>query len=95
MLALNASGQGSFDNPELQATVESPSLTVSNQTISALKLQLNLANHVANAALSSTALNTPIQAKATVHLSGRLSGGRFAQHAGAFAAADSGALLAR
>ena len=70
VFVLKASGQGSFDNPELQATLESPSLTVANQTISALKLQLNMANHVANAALSSTALNTPIQAKATVHLTG-------------------------
>ncbi len=70
VLALNASGQGSFDNPELEAIVESPSLTVAKQTISALKLQLNLANHVANASFSSTALNTPIQAQATVHLSG-------------------------
>jgi translocation and assembly module TamB len=70
VLALNASGQGSFDNPQLQATVQSPSLTVSDQTISALKLQLNFANHIANASLSTVALNTPIQAKATVHLSG-------------------------
>lgn len=70
VLVLKASGQGSFDNPELQATLESPSLTVSKQTISALKLQLNVANHVANAALSSTAFDAPIQAKATVHLTG-------------------------
>lgn len=70
VLALSASGHGSFDNPELQASVQSPSLTVANQTISALKLQLNLANHIANAAFSSTALNAPIDAKATVHLIG-------------------------
>ena len=70
VLALNASGQGSFDNPQFQATLQSSSLMVSDQTISALKLQLNLANHIANASLTSVALNAPIQAKATVHLDG-------------------------
>lgn len=70
VLSLSASGQGSFDNPELEATVQSPSLTVSNQTISALKLQLNLANHIANVAMTTTALNAPLAAKATVHLTG-------------------------
>lgn len=69
-LTLNVNGHGSFDNPELAASIESPSLTVSGQTISALKLQLNLADHVANAALSSTAFHAPIDAKATVHLTG-------------------------
>lgn len=75
VLRINASGQGSFSNPQLQATVESPSLTVSGknipgQTISALKLRLNVANHVAEAVLSSTALDAPIDARATVHLAG-------------------------
>jgi translocation and assembly module TamB len=69
-LALNVNGEGSFDNPELAATIQSPSLTVSNQTITALKLQLNVANHVANATLSSTAMHAPVAAKATVHLTG-------------------------
>ncbi len=70
VLALNAAGEGSFSNPQLQATVESPSLTVSGQAISALKLQVSLANHVANASLSTMALNAPIDAKATVQLTG-------------------------
>jgi translocation and assembly module TamB len=70
MLQLSASGQGSFDNPALNATIETPSLTVAGQTISSLRLQLNLADHVAKAALDSTALNAPIQAKATVQLTG-------------------------
>ncbi|HUA98241.1 MAG TPA: translocation/assembly module TamB domain-containing protein [Terracidiphilus sp.] len=70
VLTLNASGQGSFDNPELAATLQSPSLTVAGQTISALKLQLNAANHVANLALSSTAQNAPIDAQAAIRLTG-------------------------
>ncbi len=70
MLQLSASGQGSFDNLALNATIETPSLTVADQTISSLRLQLNLANHVAKAALDSMALNAPIRAKATVQLTG-------------------------
>jgi translocation and assembly module TamB len=70
MLRLSASGQGSFDNPALNAAIETPSLTVSGQSISSLRLQLTLANHVAHAALVSTALNAPVQAKATVQLTG-------------------------
>ncbi len=70
MLQLSANGRGSFDNPALNATVETPSLTVANQTISSLRLELNLADHVAKIALNSMALNAPIEAKATVQLTG-------------------------
>ena len=70
VLALRASGQGSFSNPQLQATLEAPSLGFSGQNISAFKLQMSLANHVANAMLTATALHAPIDAQATVHLSG-------------------------
>jgi translocation and assembly module TamB len=68
VLAMNANGQGTFDNPQLTANVQIPSLMVSNQTISGVNLQLNLANHVANASLNSSAINTSIQAKAIVRL---------------------------
>ncbi|MGH9606801.1 MAG: translocation/assembly module TamB domain-containing protein [Terracidiphilus sp.] len=70
VLALNASGQGSFSDPQFSAGVQIPSLTVGTQTVSGLKLQMNVAHHVANAALTSTALNTSIKAKAKVNLSG-------------------------
>jgi translocation and assembly module TamB len=70
VLALNASGQGSFSNPQLNAAVEIPSLNVGQQSLTGIKLQMRLANHVADAALESTALNTSIQAKAKVNLSG-------------------------
>ena len=70
VLQLHASGQGSIANPELAVTVQIPTLTVSNQTINAVNLQITMANHVANVGLSSSALNTSIQAKARVQLSG-------------------------
>jgi translocation and assembly module TamB len=70
VLALNASGHGSFDNPQLDATLRIPTLTIQNQTISNIGLNLAVANHVANANLASSAMNTSIQAKVRVNLTG-------------------------
>lgn len=70
VLMVHASGQGSFANPQLNATVRIPTLDVQKQTIKNVNLNLALANHVADATLSSSAMNTSIQAKARVHLTG-------------------------
>jgi translocation and assembly module TamB len=67
---LHAKGQGSFDDPQMDATLELPSLTLQGQNITGIKLQANVANHVANATLQSSAVNTSIQAKAKINLSG-------------------------
>lgn len=69
---IQASGQGTFDNPQLTASVQVPSLTVRDQQIANIRLNANLANHVADATLSSAALNTNIQAKARVNLTGAM-----------------------
>jgi len=69
-LSLTASGRGSFDNPQVSASLQIPKLVVQKQTITNLKVQLNAADHLANALLSTSAVNTNIQAKAQVHLSG-------------------------
>jgi translocation and assembly module TamB len=70
VVTLNASGQGSFDNPQVSATVQIPKLTIQNQTVMGINLQADLANHVANASLTTSAVNTSIQAKARVALNG-------------------------
>ena len=70
VLTLNASGQGSFDNPQATATLQIPQLVIQNQTITGLNLQMNVADHIANATLASSAVNTSIAAKARVNLSG-------------------------
>jgi translocation and assembly module TamB len=70
VLSLAANGRGSFDNPQIDATVQIPQLVLQHQTITALKLQMNVADRVANAALTTSAVNTNIQAKAKVNLSG-------------------------
>jgi translocation and assembly module TamB len=69
-LSLHASSEGSFDNPKLDATLQIPKLAIQNQTLSGINLQANIADHIANATLSSSAMNTNVQAKAKVQLTG-------------------------
>ncbi|HVU48923.1 MAG TPA: translocation/assembly module TamB domain-containing protein [Terracidiphilus sp.] len=70
VIALNANGQGSFDNPQAEASLEIPKLTMEDQTVSAVKLRASVTDHVARATLTSSALGTAINGKATVELSG-------------------------
>jgi len=69
-VGLKAQGQGSFDNPQASATVQIPALSVQSQKITAINLQMNVADHVGNATLTSSAINTSINAKARVSLTG-------------------------
>ena len=70
VLNLNGSGQGSFDNPEADVTLQIPQLVIQKQTITGLNLRMNVANHVATAKLASSAVNTSITANAKVNLTG-------------------------
>jgi len=70
VLTLHATGQGTFDNPGLNASLQIPMLTAAKQNISGINLQMNVANHVADATLNSSAVNTAIQAKAHIVLTG-------------------------
>ncbi|HEV2274179.1 MAG TPA: translocation/assembly module TamB domain-containing protein [Acidobacteriaceae bacterium] len=70
VLKLHAAGQGTFENPQLAATVEIPRLEIQKQTITGLNLTMNVADHVATAKLVSQAVNTSIRANARVNLTG-------------------------
>ncbi|MGA9586911.1 MAG: translocation/assembly module TamB domain-containing protein, partial [Terracidiphilus sp.] len=70
VLTISAKGQGTFDNPQLDATIQIPSLVVQQQTISNIRLQAVVANHQATAQLTSSAVNTFIKANAKVDLTG-------------------------
>jgi translocation and assembly module TamB len=70
VLAIQASGQGSFDNPQLDATLAIPQLVIQNQTVKSLNLKMSVADHVANANLSTSAIGTGIQGQARVELTG-------------------------
>lgn len=70
IVAIHANGQGTFDNPQVSASIEIPKLSVEQQTISDIHLQANLANHEATAQLTSLAVNTSIKANAKIALTG-------------------------
>ena len=70
VVAINAKGQGTFDNPGLDANIEIPTLAVQKQTISDIRLHANIANHFATAQLTSSAVNTAIKANAKIALTG-------------------------
>jgi len=69
-VSISAKGQGSFDNPQLEATISIPSLAAEQQTISDIRLQANLADHQATVRLTSSAVGTAIKANAKVALTG-------------------------
>ena len=64
------SGQGSFSNPQFDATLHIPQLTVQQQTLQGLTLHAWVANHTARATLASQAVGTYLQATAQVDLTG-------------------------
>jgi translocation and assembly module TamB len=70
VVMISAKGQGTFDNPQVDATIQIPKLGIDQQTISDIRLQANLADHQATAQLTSSALNTAIKANAKVTLTG-------------------------
>jgi translocation and assembly module TamB len=70
VVALHVTGQGTFDNPQLDASLQIPTLTMDDQKLSAVNLHANLANHAAQAELTSSVLGAQIHGKATVELSG-------------------------
>jgi translocation and assembly module TamB len=70
VLSIHAHGQGSFDNPQLNANLQIPALTIQGQSLSQINLQANLADHVADATLTTSAINTSLEAKAHVNLTG-------------------------
>jgi translocation and assembly module TamB len=70
IVSLKANGAGTFDNPQLDATLQIPEVDIQHQKIADVNLQMNVANHLATANLTSAAVGTQIRANAKVHLVG-------------------------
>ena len=70
VLEVNASGRGTLHDPQVQAVIEVPQLQIRDQVIRGLKLQTNVANHVANFTLDSEVLNTHAGGHGTIQLNG-------------------------
>ena len=67
---LQASGQGTFKNPQIAATLQGDQLKINTVAITRVNLQANLANHIAAATLTSEAADSSIRANAKVNLTG-------------------------
>jgi translocation and assembly module TamB len=70
VVSIQAQGAGTFDNPQLDATLQIPQIDIQNQKIAEVNLQMNVANHLATANLTSSAMGTAIRANAKVNLTG-------------------------
>ncbi len=70
MVSIQANGAGTFENPQLDATLQIPQIEIQNQKIADVNLQMNVANHLATANLTSSAVGTSIRANAKVNLTG-------------------------
>ncbi|MGB6191926.1 MAG: translocation/assembly module TamB domain-containing protein, partial [Terracidiphilus sp.] len=67
---LQGSGEGTFDDPQLTATLSIPKITVENQPATNLEIKMNVAHHVGVATFDAAAIDTTVQGKASVQLSG-------------------------
>jgi translocation and assembly module TamB len=70
VVSIQANGAGTFDNPQLDAKLQIPQIDVQDQKIADVNLQMNVANHLATANLTSAAVGTAIKANAKVVLTG-------------------------
>src|SRR5437588_1139562 len=68
VLTASATGRGTFDNPQLTATLEIPQLKVRQASLSGIKAQLDVANRKAHLALDSQIAQSLVQARGTVDL---------------------------
>jgi translocation and assembly module TamB len=70
VLTATARGRGTFDDPQLTATVQIPQLQIRQASISGIKGDLNLANQRAQLALDSEVAQTSVQARGSMELTG-------------------------
>jgi len=69
-LTLAASGRGTFDDPQLNASVDVPRLQIKQASISGIKARVGVANHQAQLTLDSEVAQSYIQARGTMALTG-------------------------
>jgi translocation and assembly module TamB len=69
-ISISASGQGTLDNPQLQASIAIPKLQLRDKSFSQIKAQLNIANRHAELSLDSSVAQATVRAHANVNLTG-------------------------
>jgi translocation and assembly module TamB len=70
VLNAKASGKGTIKDPQLVADLNIPKLTIQGQVIDGISLNTQVANHVANIALNSRVINTTLQGRGKINLTG-------------------------
>jgi translocation and assembly module TamB len=69
-LAAKVDGQGTVDDPQLNAVLQLPQLALRDKSISNIKADLHVANHKAEITLDSKVIDSSVKARATVNLTG-------------------------
>jgi translocation and assembly module TamB len=67
---ISANGQGTLDNPQLDASVEVPRLAMNDKAISGIKADLRVANQQADLALDSQVMEASVRARGHINLTG-------------------------
>src|SRR5262249_20023857 len=70
LLSVEVSGQGTLNDPGLQATLSIPALAIRSQTINNIKLTTGVAHHVAKFSLDSEAMGIHAGSQGTIQLTG-------------------------
>jgi translocation and assembly module TamB len=69
VLTVDANGRGTIDDPQLTLTAQIPHLQVRDASISGIKTDINVADHLAHLVLDSEVAQTSVQARATMNIS--------------------------
>ena len=69
-VSASVNGQGTLDDPQLNAVVQLPQLQVKDKSISGLKADVTVANHIANLTFDSKVAEASVRAHGRVALSG-------------------------
>ena len=70
VLTATATGKGTLDDPQLAATAQIPQLQMRQASLKEVKAQVNVANHRADLTLDSQVLDSFVQARGSVNLTG-------------------------
>jgi len=69
-LTATVDGQGTFDDPQLSAVLQLPQLAIRDKSISNILAELQVGNHKADVSLTSKVVDSSVQARAHVNLTG-------------------------
>jgi len=69
-VSISANGQGTLDNPQFNASVQLPRLTIKDKEISGIKAEVRLANKQADLSLDSQVIEASVSARGHVNLTG-------------------------